>query len=156
MKSLRDILSLDRKDLKQPVSENLGKKLSRATEQLDLRLWLEDHKLREHVLPVLLKEGLHSRQQLCALQLENTLQVSAVHLSLPPSLPLSLSLSLSHPALSLTLCLSLSLTLCLSLLLLSSFHVFEHNSVINYIYEHLVNSHPSLFYYITRMWGTRD
>ena len=155
MKSLRDILSLDRKDLKQPVSEDLGKKLSRAIEQLDLKLWLEDHKLREHVLPVLLKEGLHSRQQLCALQLENTLQVSAVHLSLSPSLPPSLSLSLSlSPSPSLSV--FLSLTLYLSLLLISSFHVFEHSSVINYIYEHLINSHPSLFYYITRMWGTRD
>ena len=128
MKSLRDILSLDRKDLKQPVSEDLGKKLSRATEQLDLRLWLEDHKLREHVLPVLLKEGLHSRQQLCALQLENTLQVSAVHLYLSPSLPpsLSLSLSLSLPSPSLSVFLSLSLSVFLS-------YSFPHFTCLNTI-----------------------
>ena len=66
------------KELKQSVSEDLSKKLSRAVEQLDLKLWLEDQELREDVLPVLLAEGLRSRQQLCALQLEDTLQASAV------------------------------------------------------------------------------
>ena len=82
---LRDVVSLDLKELEQSLNGGLFNKLTRAVSELDLKLWLEDQNLEREVLSVLLEEGLNSRQHLCALQLDDALQVRPLSLS-PPSL----------------------------------------------------------------------
>ena len=74
--SLKGLLSLDLKEMENRLTSDLYKKLTRAVAELDLKVWLEEQDLNEEVMSVLLRDGLNSRQKLCGLQLEDTLQAS--------------------------------------------------------------------------------